>query len=255
VQTVLKLALSFVLVKIIAVSTGPAGLSLFNQFQTFVSVLAIFATAPVSIGLVKYTAECSENDAAKAALFSTAMWCGLATSALCALLLEVFANPISRLIFRSEQYSFVIQLVGASNAFAVLNVLLASILNGERDFRRLMLANVCSNLLAVGLSVLLMLANGIYGAMWAAALIAIGFTDASPTQSIRDSLQHIPPTSRLAAEITTVLADFEAGLTWDTTMDKLDARWRDTSWVHVLPNAGALTVPVKVAVWRGSASI
>src|SRR5882757_2390016 len=84
-------------------------------------------------------------------------------------------------------------------------------------------------------------ANGIYGAMWAAALIAIGFINISPTQSIRDSLQHIPPTSRLAVEITTVLADFEAGLTWDTTMDKLDARWRDTSWVHVLPNAGALT--------------
>ncbi len=170
VQTVLKLALSFALVKIIAVSTGPAGLGLFNQFQTFISVLAIFATAPVSIGLVKYTAECKENDAAKAALFSTAVWCGLATSAVCGLLLEVFATPISQLVFRSEQYSFIIQLAGASNAFAVLNALLTSILNGERDFKRLMLANVWSNLLAVGFSVLLMHANGIYGAMLGYAL-------------------------------------------------------------------------------------
>ena len=87
-------------------------------------------------------------------------------------------------------------------------------------------------------------ANGIYGEMWAAALVATGFTAATPEQAIELSLEHVPATSRLAEEVRTVLADYRAGLTWEQSLDKLDARYPTMSWVHTLNNTGALTAGV-----------
>jgi ADP-ribosylglycohydrolase len=91
-------------------------------------------------------------------------------------------------------------------------------------------------------------ANGIYGEMWAAALVATGFTATSPEQAIELSLEHVPATSRLAEEVRTVLADFRAGLTWEQALDRLDARYSSMSWVHTLNNTGALTAGI---LWGG----
>ena len=87
-------------------------------------------------------------------------------------------------------------------------------------------------------------ANGIYGEMWAAALVATAFTATSPEQSIELSLEHVPTTSRLAEEVRTVLADYRAGLTWEASLDKLDARYPTMSWVHTLNNTGAIVAGV-----------
>ena len=91
-------------------------------------------------------------------------------------------------------------------------------------------------------------ANGIYGEMWAAALVATAFTAASPEESIELSLEHVPSTSRLAVEVRTVLDDFRAGLTWEQSLDKLDERYSTMSWVHTLNNTGALTAGI---LWGG----
>jgi ADP-ribosylglycohydrolase len=87
-------------------------------------------------------------------------------------------------------------------------------------------------------------ANGIYGEMWAAALIATAFTATSPEDSIRESLRHVPARSRLAEEITRVLDDFSAGKSWDDAAAAIDERYADMSWVHTLNNAGALAAAI-----------
>jgi ADP-ribosylglycohydrolase len=84
-------------------------------------------------------------------------------------------------------------------------------------------------------------ANGIYGEMWAAALIASAFTASSPEASVVESLNHIPGSSRLTAEIRTVLAQFQTGMDWERCLDELHLRHPGMSWVHTLNNAGALT--------------
>jgi ADP-ribosylglycohydrolase len=84
-------------------------------------------------------------------------------------------------------------------------------------------------------------ANGIYGAMWAAALVASAFTAATPEESVTISLENIPARSRLATEVATVLGDFRAGLAWDEAIERLEQRWPRMHWVHTINNAGALT--------------
>jgi ADP-ribosylglycohydrolase len=87
-------------------------------------------------------------------------------------------------------------------------------------------------------------ANGIYGEMWAAALVATAFTAETPEASIAKSLRHIPATSRLAAEIRAVAADHAAGTDWEHAIDRITARHPGTSWVHTINNAGALTAAI-----------
>jgi len=91
-------------------------------------------------------------------------------------------------------------------------------------------------------------ANGIYGAMWAAALISSAFTAAGPEESIVESIRHVPPASRLAAEIRTVLGQFRQGVDWEQCLDDLHDRHTGMSWVHTINNAGALTAAV---LWGG----
>ncbi|MFF4300369.1 ADP-ribosylglycohydrolase family protein [Streptomyces sp. NPDC001601] len=84
-------------------------------------------------------------------------------------------------------------------------------------------------------------ANGIYGEMWAAALISSAFTAATPEESVGESLRHVPPNSRLGIEVRTVLDQFRQGLAWEKCLDDLHARHAGMSWVHTVNNAGALT--------------
>ncbi|MCU1478782.1 MAG: ADP-ribosylglycohydrolase family protein [Subtercola sp.] len=87
-------------------------------------------------------------------------------------------------------------------------------------------------------------ANGVYGEMWAAALISSAFTAKSPEASIQESLLHIPARSRLAEEIRRVADDFAAGKSWESAADALDERYEGMSWVHTINNAGALAAAI-----------
>lgn len=87
-------------------------------------------------------------------------------------------------------------------------------------------------------------ANGIYGEMWAAALIASAFTAATPGASIDASLEHVPPASRLAVEIRAVRRAHAGGATWESALDDVAARNPGMSWVHTINNAGALTAAI-----------
>lgn len=87
--------------------------------------------------------------------------------------------------------------------------------------------------------------NGIYGAMWAAAMIAAAFTGAAPETCIRAGLGQIPAECRLAVGLREVLAWREQGATYDQAVERLHGRWseeRAHDWCHAIPNALAVAV-------------
>lgn len=86
--------------------------------------------------------------------------------------------------------------------------------------------------------------NGVYGEMWAAALISSAFTAESPMASIEESLRHIPAKSRLSEEIQRVANDYASSKSWEDALDELDERYAGMSWVHTINNAGALAAAI-----------
>lgn len=92
-------------------------------------------------------------------------------------------------------------------------------------------------------------ANGIYGEMWAAALIAGAFVADSPRAALLASTDWIPARTRLAATIDQVVALHDGGATWDDAVRWIDTHFADLSWVHTLNNAAAIAASL---LWGGA---
>jgi len=92
-------------------------------------------------------------------------------------------------------------------------------------------------------AVLSHVANGIYGELWAAALLAASFTAADARAALERSLEHVPPRSRLAEALRDVLDLHARGdLTWQQARDQVEARYGHYHWVHTINNAAVVAV-------------
>jgi ADP-ribosylglycohydrolase len=82
--------------------------------------------------------------------------------------------------------------------------------------------------------------NGIYGEMWAAALVAAAFAATDAREAIEVSLQVVPPRSRLAEAVRHVLGLHASGATWEQALDRIWSAYGHYSWVHTINNAAAV---------------
>ncbi|MQY16362.1 hypothetical protein SRB5_65600 [Streptomyces sp. RB5] len=84
-------------------------------------------------------------------------------------------------------------------------------------------------------------ANGVYGAMFTAAIIAAAAEHPTIHQAIEAGLATIPPNSRLAQAIQAARETARTTPDWDDAVDKLHARYNAHHWVHVIPNTALTT--------------
>jgi ADP-ribosylglycohydrolase len=80
-------------------------------------------------------------------------------------------------------------------------------------------------------------ANGIYGEMWAAALIAASFTSIGVREAIEQAMLVLPARSRLSSSLRATIDAHEAGQSWDQAMDSMQQRLDGYHWVHTINNA------------------
>jgi ADP-ribosylglycohydrolase len=83
--------------------------------------------------------------------------------------------------------------------------------------------------------------NGIYGEMWASALIASCFTAEDLRTAVEDSLRFIPPRSRLAEAVGRVLELRDGGATWEEARDEIEVAHGHYSFVHSINNSAVVT--------------
>ncbi|MGW7051544.1 ADP-ribosylglycohydrolase family protein [Streptomyces sp. NPDC054887] len=83
--------------------------------------------------------------------------------------------------------------------------------------------------------------NGVYGAMWAAALVAAAFTASGPRAALEAALEPVPASSRLARTVRHTLALHAAGAAWEDTLTAMDEETGRLGWIHVVPNAAVIT--------------
>jgi ADP-ribosylglycohydrolase len=86
--------------------------------------------------------------------------------------------------------------------------------------------------------------NGVYGAMWVAAMVAAAFVLDNPVAIVQAGLAEIPPQSRLAEAIRDVMAWMEQEASWEGVWQKIAGKYGRTyrtdegaNWVHTIPNA------------------
>jgi ADP-ribosylglycohydrolase len=82
--------------------------------------------------------------------------------------------------------------------------------------------------------------NGIYGAMWAAALIASAFVAQDARAALEASLAQVPARSRLAETLGDMLELHERGLDWEKARDELERTCGHYGFVHTINNAAVV---------------
>ena len=85
-------------------------------------------------------------------------------------------------------------------------------------------------------------ANGLYGEMWAAGLVAAAFGTRSVDEAMSAALGVVWPGSRLAVVLHRVMVLRREGANADTALDRLDAELGGYPWVHTLNNAAVIAV-------------
>jgi ADP-ribosylglycohydrolase len=83
--------------------------------------------------------------------------------------------------------------------------------------------------------------NGIYGEMWAAALIASSFVAPDLRSAIDASLAFVPERSRLSEAVRDVLDLHARGMSWNEARDQIETRYGHYSFVHTINNTATVT--------------
>jgi ADP-ribosylglycohydrolase len=84
-------------------------------------------------------------------------------------------------------------------------------------------------------------ANGIYGELWAAALVATAFTAPDLPSALRTAASWVPPGTRLREALDLVLTAHAAGAGWDAVVAELDGLVGHYDWVHTINNAAGIS--------------
>lgn len=85
-------------------------------------------------------------------------------------------------------------------------------------------------------------ANGTYGEMWSAALVAAALSVENAEDALRHARAVVPPESRLAGVLDAVSAMHVRETTHTAALDWVDAELGDYPWVHTLNNVALIAV-------------
>ena len=83
--------------------------------------------------------------------------------------------------------------------------------------------------------------NGLYGAMWAAALTAAALAADTAREALELALPVVPAGSRLAGALRLVLDLHESGADHVAALDAIDTELGQYSWVHTINNAAQIS--------------
>ncbi|MFD5213888.1 ADP-ribosylglycohydrolase family protein [Microbacterium sp. NPDC058345] len=85
-------------------------------------------------------------------------------------------------------------------------------------------------------------ANGLYGELWAAALLAAALAAVDPEDAIRRATAVVPGTARLSEAIHGVLELRDRGATRTDALDWVDEALGQYPWVHTINNAALIAI-------------
>ncbi|MGJ0457038.1 O-antigen translocase [Aliarcobacter cryaerophilus] len=166
ISTIITVISAFIINKVLAVYVGPSGLALVGQLKDFVTIITTFSNGAISQGIVKYTAE-YETIEEKQKVFSTSIIISLVCSTIISVLLFILSDYLSVKILKDSQYSGVFIVFGLTVFLFALNVILMSILNGQKEIKKYVLANIANSLVALFVTSILIFQLNIIGALYA----------------------------------------------------------------------------------------
>lgn len=168
--TLLRMAMGFVIAKVVAIYTGPTGLAMLGQVQSMVASLTGIINAPVGNGVVRYTSEHQEQGMEACSPWWRAAWQWvLILSAIIIPLGLLLSKKISSWLFQDISLSWVVMATVLVLPLSAIGTLFNSIINGQQNYRRYVWLGMISALASGSLMLAMIAIYNIQGALLAAA--------------------------------------------------------------------------------------
>ncbi|MGL4604024.1 MAG: O-antigen translocase [Iodobacter sp.] len=169
--TLVRMASGFVIAKVVAIHTGPSGMAMLGQVQSLVSALNGVVSAPCGNGVVRYTAENHTDgiDACAPWWRATLRWV-LLLLAIVIPLSCLMAKPLALWLFSDAKYIWLVWLTILALPLSALNTLVASVINGQQQYRRYVALGMISVLVATTFMLAMIFKANLDGALAAAAV-------------------------------------------------------------------------------------
>jgi O-antigen/teichoic acid export membrane protein len=165
VATVIRMLTGFVSVKVVAAVIGPIGVALLGQLNNFTQILLSISNGGINAGITKYTSEYADSEKDYIFYLGTGFWITVILSLITSIVLFVGAGYFSVNILHDIQYRSVFYIFGGTILLYALNALLIAVINGFREYKKYVIANITGSLIGMIFAVILSLHYGIYGAL------------------------------------------------------------------------------------------
>ncbi len=170
IAVIIKLLTLLGINKILAIYVGPAGYAALGQFQNAVQMITTVASGAINTGVTKYTAEYYDDEQKQRQVWRTSGMVALIGSLITALIIAIYNQTLSRLFLQNEQFGGVFLWFAATLVFFTFNTLLLAIMNGKKDIKRYVLANITGSLFSLIITTIMAIYWGLYGALIALAI-------------------------------------------------------------------------------------
>lgn len=153
IATLIRVAIHFLLNKMMAVYVGTAGMGILGQLRSFVMLSEGITGAAIGSGVSKLLSEFNHDKTKKTNLLHTAFGLSIISGFLMGSTFFLFAKEISILLFKTPSYSFVIYTLSGSITFYSLKDLFIHILYGLKAVKKSAWVNISgalSSFLIVG---------------------------------------------------------------------------------------------------------
>lgn len=162
-----RMACSFISIKITATSSGPSGLALVAQFSNFVSLFQSMLGQGLVTGMVRLSSELGSSDAAKRrVLFSTALRMGIAMVLLLSLILAAASPFIAEWLLTDRKYYWLIAASGLAVAAGILNDILFGAFGVTKEIGLIARSTIASTVLGLLVFAPLSYFWGTSGGLW-----------------------------------------------------------------------------------------
>lgn len=165
VSVVIKMFTLLGINKILALYVGPSGYAALGQLQNALTMITTLSSGAVNTGVTKYTAEYIDDPEQQHAVWKTSTALAVVGSLIVGVAVAVFSSQLSTYFFKTDIYASVFIWVALSLFFFTFNALLLAIINGKKDIKTLVIANIAGSFLSLIVTGILTWFLGLYGAL------------------------------------------------------------------------------------------
>lgn len=165
-----RMVAGLIVIKLIAVITGPAGLGALGNLMSVVTMLTVFAGGGIMNGVTKYVAEYQVTPERLEPFLRSAVTFSAIFSCLVLAVTTAAALPLADWLFGDRSLAWAPPLIGVSQMLSTIGALVVAIANGKYRSDLFAFVTISAHALAIPCAALLIILGGFAGAVLAVLL-------------------------------------------------------------------------------------